>query len=134
MPSPSQRRQDVQDALEDADVDAFSGSRSVLNENVPVGDGATEGDVLAELDSEGSPVVSISIDSPSAIDVRYDAGPDGQTYFEDVRTLDGSVDGDLTGVTLLRDTLQTGSRFIRVVLTDPADGTAEATISIEASG
>lgn len=130
----TQRRQDVQDALEDADVDAFSGSRSVLNEDVPVGDTASAGDVLAELDTEGSPFVSISIDSPSSIDVRYDAGPDGETYFENVRTLDGSNDGDLSGVTLLRDTLQTGSQFVRVVLTDPADGATEATIAIEASG
>jgi len=131
----NQQVENFRDALETADVDAFSGSRTTISVDVDVGDNASAGDVLAKLDTGGSSTVSVNLDVTSGpISIRYDTSPDDQTYFENVRTTDGSVDGALVDIDALRDELQTGSRYVRVVLTETATGTASATIAVEASG
>lgn len=131
----NQQIQNFQDALETAEVDSFAGARGVLIEGIGVGDSAVGGDVLAELDTGGASNVSVNIDVTNGpISVRYDTSPDGGVYFENVRTIDATPDGDLQDITALRDELVTGARYVRVVLTSPASGTATATIAVEASG
>jgi hypothetical protein len=129
----------IGDGLSDV-ADAVSAAQTTLETNVVVGDTnslgdpAQSGDVLASLDTLSSSVISINIDAEAAIDVQYQTSTDGVTWFDNVTTPDASTDSELTGITSLRDDLETGSRYVRVVLDTPATGEARADIAIEASG
>lgn len=121
------------DAFE-AGFDALASSSTTFENDVAVGTNASAGDVLASLDTASDSIISINIDAEAAIDVQYQTSPNGVTWFDNVTTIDASTDSELTGITSLRDDLETGSRYVRVVLDTPATGEARADIAIEASG
>lgn len=118
----------------EAAFDALASASTTFENDVAVGTGASAGDTLASLDTRSDSIVTISIDAEAAIDVRYDTGPNGIKWFENASTLDGSADPELTGITSLRDDFETGSRYVRVVLTSPAGSAATADVAIESGG
>mgnify|MGYP000426727372 CR=1 FL=1 len=135
----------LQDPAEAADFESFAGvietgldelaaSSTTFEQGVSVGDAAGAGDELARLDSRGSSVISVNIDATAAIDVQLQSSPDGLNWFDNVTEIDGSTDAELAQITSLRDDLQTGSRYVRVVLDSPATGTQTADVALEASG
>lgn len=115
-------------------LDALASSRTTFETGVAVGDAASGGDELARLDTRSSSTVSINIDAEGAIDVQYQTSPNGISWFEDVTTLNATKDQDLQGIESLRDELETGSRYVRVVLDTPASGDVTADVALEASG
>lgn len=115
-------------------LDELASTRTTFETGVAVGDAASAGDELARLDTRSSSIVSINIDAESAIDVQYQTSPNGISWFEDVSTQDATKDQDLQEIETLRDELETGSRFVRVVLDTPATGTVTADVALEASG
>lgn len=102
-------------------------------QDVQVGTNASAGDVLAEVDSNDLSTISANMDAEAAVDLQFQTSPDGEFYYDNVTTIDGSVDGAYTNITTLREELTTGARFVRVVLDTPASSTATADIALEAS-
>lgn len=115
-------------------LDELAASSTTFEQDVAVGDAASGGDELARLDSRGASVISVNIDATAAIDVQLQASPDGLNWFENVTEINGSTDAELEQITSLRDDLQTGSRYVRVVLDTPAAGDQTADVALEASG
>lgn len=118
----------------EAAFDALASSSTTFENDVAVGTNASAGDTLASLDTASDSIVTVSIDSEAAIDVRFDTSPNGVKYFENASSRDGSTDDALTGITALRDDFETGSRYARVVLTSPAGSVATADVAIESGG
>lgn len=106
---------------------------SDFNQGVQVGTNASQGDVLAEIDSNDLSTISANVDATAAIDIEFRTSPDGAYYFDNVTTIDGSPDGAYQSISTLREELTTGARFVRAVLDTPAGVEATATIALEAS-
>ena len=115
-------------------LDELAASSTTFEQDVAVGDAASGGDELARLDSRGASVISVNIDATAAIDVQLQTSPDGLNWFDNVTEINGSTDTELEQITALRDDLQTGSRYVRVVLDSPAAGDQTADVALEASG
>ena len=121
MAGPSQRRQDVSDALP-APLTAFEA-------DAPVDE---EGEII-QLDSRSSAFVTLALDSDDN-DVIYQIQARGgleEPWFDFI-TYEGE---DGTGTGRIRDTVQTGTRFQRLVVIDGSDNEdATADVSLQASG
>lgn len=116
-------------------VESLSSAGGVVKEGVPIdGTETVAGEALVTLDTGEEEVVTVSIDGTAAADYSVETSPDGETYFPNATTPDGSADTELQGITSRRDTFRTGSRYVRLVLESAAAAGGTATVAIEASG
>ena len=117
MAGPSQRSQDIQDALEDGL------GRTEFESDVPIDE---EGEII-QLDTRSANTASLAINATED-DAEYQLqarGGAGEPWFDFV-----DYDGDR-----VRDTLRFGARSLRVVVTSASavDG-ATADVSLQSSG
>lgn len=131
-PDNSEALESLGEALGDG-LEALAESRVSYEEDISVGGSLLEENQIISLDTRSSSIVDVSLNATDD-DVIYElqSRPEVGAEWFDWITYDGE---DGTGTDTIRDTVRTGSRFVRLVVVDQSENDdATATAALQASG